>query len=214
MRKSFSVLAWKDAGGTFFPDGITRTISCNHIKEGDFGLALYGEIVPLPTTTLPVDVAGTDLQHRETSIPPGTVLLNTTQFTDSGYKQVTRIKDLDTLQITYVDTTDYATQVDTCNDCCIPGTCNIVTPSVSGTPGTTTATIVWTAPTKAPVGYEYNVVANSGTCLAPTIGIFVDVATASLTGLTANTTYCFAVRVICGTGNYSGWNYVQFTTHA
>ncbi len=212
MITSFFVLAWKDAGGTFFPDGAQRSISCNHLNEGLCGLTLDGEIVPLPTTTKLISQAGTDFQKATVAIPSGTVTINPLAFQDAGFKSVNRIKDMTTLQITYVDATDYASKVGICNDCCTPQTCISVTPSVSGSPGATTTTIIWTENARA-TGYEYVNVENPDDCEDPIVsGTFTADATVSLTGLTTDTTYCFAVRALCGAGNFSTWEFVQFTT--
>lgn len=78
--------------------------------------------------------------------------------------------------------------------------------AISGTAtGTTTATISWTAPTPAPsTGYEYVVSTTNATPAAA--GTSTSGTTASLTGLTFNTTYYVFVRSNCGAGSFSAWS--------
>ena len=78
---------------------------------------------------------------------------------------------------------------------------------------TTTASVSWTAPATAPTGYDvyYSTSATAPTSTTtPTVS--VTTTTASLTGLTAGTTYYLWVRSNCGSGVYSTWTKVTFTT--
>ena len=77
----------------------------------------------------------------------------------------------------------------------------------------TSATISWSAPAlgTTPTGYEY-VVSTSNTTPA-SAGTAVTTTTASITGLSATTTYYVFVRSYCGGSDYSAWSSsVSFTT--
>jgi len=89
--------------------------------------------------------------------------------------------------------------------------CNVPTAVTSSSITTITATISWTAPaTGSPAGYEYEVrtsgtagsgstgLVASGTTTAPTVS-------ASLSGLTASTSYSVYVRTNCYSGFNSAW---------
>jgi hypothetical protein len=88
--------------------------------------------------------------------------------------------------------------------------CNVPTAVTSSSITTTTATISWTAPSGSPSGYEYEVRTSgaagsgaagliaTGTTTAPTVS-------ASLTGLSASTSYSVYVRTNCYSGFNSSW---------
>lgn len=85
----------------------------------------------------------------------------------------------------------------------------------------TTATLSWSEPSPAPgSGYEYEIRTNgeagSGPAGLVTSGSTITgTTTASITGLTGNTTYYAYVRSNCGDGDYSTWTSVyQFVTPA
>lgn len=97
------------------------------------------------------------------------------------------------------ETEDYTFSVST------PPACAVPTALTSSAVTSATATISWTAASPAPTsGYEYFV---STSATAPTVGstptgtTAAGITTASLTGLTANTTYYFWVRSNCGGAN-------------
>lgn len=89
---------------------------------------------------------------------------------------------------------------------CVPPTVNATTSIAS-----TTATINWTAPSSAPSnGYEWEVrtsgAGGSGaTGLAASGSVGAGVVMASVTGLTANTSYTVYVRSNCGGSGFSTW---------
>ena len=80
---------------------------------------------------------------------------------------------------------------------------------ISNAVTSTTATISWTAASPAPAsGYDYFLSTSATAPLAsasPTATVAAGVLSASLTGLTANTTYYFWVRSNCSSGNYGSW---------
>lgn len=90
-----------------------------------------------------------------------------------------------------------------------PPACAVPTALTSSAITSTSATISWTAASPAPAsGYQYYY---STSATAPTAGTTpsgstaAGVTTASLTGLTANTTYYFWVRSNCGGSGTSTW---------
>jgi len=214
MRKSFTVLAWQDSAGTFFPAGAQRTISCDHINEGNYGLALNGQITKLPTSTVPIGFTGTDFQHQVASIHPGTLLSDPTAYTNSSFKVVTRVKDLSNNNVTYVDAADYLAKFGDCNKCCTPINCTPILNVRTTALGTTTATVAWDASSQATV-YEYVNVIRSGSCVTPAgTGTITTATSVSFTGLTGGSVYCFAVRQRCSATNFSAWTLFQYTTVA
>ncbi len=214
-KRSFFVLAYKDSAGFFLAAGQQRYISCNHQNEGVFYVNTVGEEVPLPQTTVP-PLSGnptTDYNSATAGVPQGNVYANSHVFGDSNYKRTYRIKDLETLVTTYVDTASYDTNVISCNLVPYPIGCAIVTNLSAGTPAATTATITWTA-NPAGTGYEW---INNTSSTAPTgDGAFTEASSQAITGLTAATTYHFWIRTICGPGSLgvSAWTSLTYTTHA
>lgn len=215
MVKSILVLAYKDTSGFFLAAGQQRRISCNHQNEGTFYINTVGEIIPLPQATQ-IPLSGestTDYNAKNVLVPQGNVYASSTQFGDSGYKTVVRIKDMESLVTTWVDSASYTTNVVKCNAVPYVIGCPAATGFSSGTPGATTATITWTAVPGA-TGYEY---INNTSSSAPVVdGTFTETTSISLTGLTAATTYHFWLRTICGGGSAGESAYVSavYTTHA
>jgi hypothetical protein len=81
---------------------------------------------------------------------------------------------------------------------CVPPT------ALAGTPTSeTTANVSWTAPLTPPsLGYEYAVTTSA---TPPVSGTLESGTTASVSGLTANTTYYLHVRSVCSIGDTSSW---------
>lgn len=214
MIKTIRVVVWKDSLSLNWPSGKYVELNCAHVSEGEWGVNMNGEIIPVATSTVPVSQPGTQFEKDTLGVPAGQAYTDTKHFTDAGFKVCVKVKDLVTNNVLFVDKTSYDAAIGTCNGCCAPGECLATTPSVGLGPTATTAKIVWDAVDRA-VGYEWVVVAESGDCVAPeTEGTFTPDTSANLTGLTAETDYCFAVRTICGAGRYSEWSFVQFTTTA
>lgn len=70
----------------------------------------------------------------------------------------------------------------------------------------TTATLTWTAPATAPSnGYQYYYSTTNTAPVASTSGTAVTSTSASITGLTSNTTYYFWVRSVCDGSDTSVW---------
>lgn len=204
FQKRFYVTVYK-ADSAFYQAGKRLGISCNFINEGNFGLNTVGEIVPLPNSTVPN--VGT------AQIPYGTVFNSPQHFADANFKAVTRIKDMDSLAVYYVDTADYGTQVLACFAVPYASSCPPASGLSAGTPTTTTATITFTG-VPSSEGVEY---INNTSSVAPTTdGTFVPVGTnsVSVTGLTAATTYHFWIRTICAGGVQAAWTSLVYTTHA
>lgn len=212
MATLIIVKAYKDDSGFFGPDGANRQISCNHEFQGIWGINTVGEIVPIPSTTVPPSVGtGTDEQQQTVLIPQGNIYTDTTYFNGTDFKTVVKVKDMENLRTTYVDKTSYDTQIIQCNTQPVPSACAIVTNLSAGTPGATTATITWDGIPSA-AGYEY---VNKTTNVAPTgEGRFESHETIALTGLTTATTYYFFIRTICGPGSngQSSWTSFSYTT--
>lgn len=204
LGKQFFVTVYK-ANSTFYQAGQKFPIYCNHQWLGNYGINTVGEIVPLPTSTVPG--IGT------AQIPHGTVFPNPQQFSDANFKAVVCIKDMITLDEYYVDAADYNTQIVNCFPVPYASSCPVASGLSAGTPGQTTATISWknVASTE---GVEY---VNNTSSSAPTgDGTFVAVGTSSvsLTGLTASTTYHFWIRTICAGGSTAAWTSITYTTTA
>lgn len=206
----FFVLTYLDNAGIYKPSGLSVAISCNHQTCGLYGINMVGEIVPLPNATVPPFVTpGTDLQHGTAMIPQGTTL-PPNYFDDANFKNVTKIKDMETLREYYVDTADYATKVIACNPIPYVTACASVTSLSAGTPGATSATITWVKVIGS-VGIEW---INKTVDVTPVLdGQFVDVNTQStlVPGLTTATNYFFFIRTICQ-GLKSSWTRVAYTT--
>ncbi|MFZ4058226.1 MAG: GEVED domain-containing protein, partial [Ferruginibacter sp.] len=74
----------------------------------------------------------------------------------------------------------------------------------------TTADLAWVAPgLGSPTGYEWAVNASA---TPPASGTLTTGTTANATGLTAGSTYYLHVRTECGTGTYSSWSTILFST--
>lgn len=112
--RTFFVTVYKD-DDAFYPAGQSRMIHCNHMREQDCGITTEGIIVPIPSATeIPGTADTTDAQVGTVMVPQSTVFDSPTQFADSSYKAVTRIKDMVTLVTSYVSTTEYETNVVAC----------------------------------------------------------------------------------------------------
>ncbi len=119
---NFPVLVWKDDTALYFPDGVSRLISCNHVNEGTFGVNIRGEVFPLPSATV-VQVASpptsppTDFNSGAAFVSAGNVYGTSTPFVagTADYKACIRIKDLTNLVTSYVDATSYNANIYKCN---------------------------------------------------------------------------------------------------
>jgi hypothetical protein len=79
--------------------------------------------------------------------------------------------------------------------------------ALSGVAGSSTADIMWQAPSAAPsAGYEYYYSTSATAPTESTPGMDAATATASLSDLTPNTDYYVWVRSDCGAGGYSFWS--------
>lgn len=116
--RTFWVTVYK-SDNAFYKDGLPRAISCNHVRELDCGINTVGLIVSLPDAT---EVPGF-IQSPPTYSPPnqgsvmiphGTIFPSPTQFPDTTFKAVTRIKTLPDNATYYVDTAEYNTNVVAC----------------------------------------------------------------------------------------------------
>lgn len=95
--------------------------------------------------------------------------------------------------------------VDLSPSCAAPGSLSAV---VTG--GGTSANLSWAAPgTGTPVGYEW---ATTTSATPPASGTAVSGTTANATGLTSGTQYYLHVRTNCGSGNFSSWATLAFST--
>ena len=94
-----------------------------------------------------------------------------------------------------------------------PPPCNEVIPEVDSVTDTTADITLVTFGGATPTGYEYVVTPSGGDpCGVPGVpGVISPSTRINLTGLSAATDYCFAVRTICGSGN-SAWTTTPFTT--
>ncbi len=215
MRTTFRALVWMDNTGFYFPDGALKIISCNNSIDGVFGINTVGEVIPARSATKTLSETGTDYQHAQVGVRAGHIYISTTEFAGTDFKAVVRVKDLKSNQTYYVDQASFNTNFATCNDCCIPVDCIAPAPAVTVGPGATTATIAWPA-VEGSVVYEYKLTATaSGACVAPVSGTTLTAAVSvALTGLTAETRYCFCVRNTCAVGRSSDYVCVIFTTTA
>jgi hypothetical protein len=212
-NKTISVLTWKDSLSLNFPSGRRVDLRCAHVKEGEWGINIKGEIIPTATATVPVSEPGTQFQKDTLGISAGKAYTDINHFTDANFKACVRVKELETNNVYYVDKTSYDAAIAGCNTCCTT-TCVAPAPEVTAGPASTTATVAWTGISNV-VGYEWVATAHVGACPDPTgDGTFTQERSVNLTGLTPITAYCFAVRSICGAGIFSDWAFVQFTTTA
>lgn len=97
-----------------------------------------------------------------------------------------------------------------------PPSCVAPTGLTAGNLTLNSATVSWTASVSAPNGgYEYEV-RSSGTVGSGATGLVTSGTTNGLSlpvsGLTANTTYTYYVRAICGSGDNSAWASATFLT--
>lgn len=112
--RTFFVTVYKD-DDAFYPAGQSRMIHCNHMREQDCGITTERLIVPIPSATeIPGTADTTDAQVGTVMVLQGTIFDSPTQFADSSYKAVTRIKDMVTLVTSYVSTSEYETNVVAC----------------------------------------------------------------------------------------------------
>lgn len=216
MRKQFFALVYRDNLGLYFPDGKQQMISCDFSYDGEWYINMNNEEYPAPAATKTLTETGTDRQHAQVPIREGAVYTSTAPYPPDTFKHVVRIKDMPSQRTFYVDFDSYNDNAVTCNDCCIPVACQVATPVVDGDPTDAEATIELTYDGPVAVGWEY-VVSESGggDCVDPTVlGTFSDSKTITVTGLDADTEYCFNVRTICGPNRYSDWTSVKFTTAA
>ena len=216
MRKQFIATIWRDNLGLYWPSGKTQIISCNFSYDGEWYINMNNEEYPAKSATKTLGEVGTDAQHAQVTVREGAVYTNPVAFPPPGFKHVVRVKDMDSQRTFYVDYDSYNSNVVTCNDCCIPVACNVVTPTVDGEPTDTGATIELAYTGPAVVGFEYVVTPSGGDdCEDPTTpGTLTTETTVTVTGLTAETEYCFCVRTVCGVERYSAWTCIQFTTAA
>lgn len=213
MPLSFFVTVYKDDNAFYGTSGASLSISCNHQVLGDYYLNTVGEEFPIPTTTVPLSEPGTDWEHGKNMASEAGVYASPNVF-NKDFIRVTRVKDLTSNVVSYVDPTSFDTNVVSCNPVENPSVCSIVTSLSAGTPGTTTATITFTAPAGPIAGYEYIV---KTTNVTPVIeGTFATGSPIALSGLTAATTYYFFIKTICGGGSTgrSAWTSFSFVTHA
>lgn len=210
------VLTWKDDSSLYFPSGVTRQISCNHVNEGNFGVSIKGEPFPIATTTIPPLPTGGNQFQSETALEQGgAVFGKVTPFstTDPAFKLCVRIKEMGSLTTLYVDAADYAAKISGCNLVDYASACGVVTNLNAGTPATTSATITWTDfPGGAAIEWINNTSSTppvvDGSLLAYGVG------TETVTGLTAATVYHFWIRTVCTGGVKGAWISLTYTTHA
>lgn len=211
-NKTIRVLIWQDLGGRYFPAGAYRDLSCTHTTDGTWGINMSGEIVPTITATVPVSQPGTNFEKDSLGIRPGKIYVNTAHFGDSSFKSTVRVKDMVNQNTYYVDLTSYNDAIDDCNECCTPTACGDPVPALVAPALSTSADIAWPA-VDGVSGYEWVNIQSDVDCEDPvTDGTFTTDVSVALTGLTADTNYCFAVRSICGGGNFSAWALLGFTT--
>jgi len=218
MRKQFLATIWRDNLGLYWPEGKLEIISCNFVNDGVWYININNEEYPAKSATktiIPLQ-PGTDTQHEQVPVREGNVYLNPVAYPGPGFKETVRVKDLDSQRTFWVDKESYDNNVVTCNDCCIPVACTSPSPAVDGEPSDTEATIEITYDGPAVVGFEYVVTPSGGDdCEDPTTpGVLSTSKTITVTGLTAETEYCFCVRTVCGVERYSDWVCIQFTTAA
>lgn len=211
--KQIRVLVYKENTTLWMPSGLTRSISCNHQYLAVEGINMAGEIVPIPTSTVPPSQSSdnTDYQTATALVQIGQVWVDTKYFGDANFKVVVKVKDMDTNIVSWVDATSYSDNIALCNFVPEPAFCPAVTGLDEGTPTDTTATISW-AGTPGAAGVEY---INNTSGTAPVIdGTYLDggATSVSLTGLTPSTEYHFWVRTVCGLGSRSAWTSLTYST--
>lgn len=90
-----------------------------------------------------------------------------------------------------------------------PAVCNVPGTPVMSAISTSVATATWTAPSPAPgSGYSWQLLQGVTVVDSGTTGSL----SVNLTGLSAETSYTFRVKAICGVGSESGYNSVNFDT--
>lgn len=113
------VLCWMDSNSVIYPSGSVKMISCNHQKEGDFGVNIKGEVFPLPNTTQipPASPPASDWQQQTAEVQAGNTYTAPYPLASdaSGFKVCTKVKDLSTMITYYLDATDYASKIPSCN---------------------------------------------------------------------------------------------------
>lgn len=123
------VLTWKDSNSNYFPNGVSRQISCNHINEGTFGVSIRGEVFPLPQTQiLPagspptysppiISPPSSDYNQETVMVLAGSITKPVYPFStaDANFKICIKLKDMTTLITYYVDATDYTNKIVGCN---------------------------------------------------------------------------------------------------
>lgn len=209
MKLQFWVKVYK-ANNAFYKDGRNVQIYCNHTPLGEYGINTVGEITPLPgASEIELGSPPSPAYVPAAGTPAGTIYPSPTQFSDSGFKAVIKIKDEVTLTEYYADAASYLQNRVNCNpasSCDAPYAFHII--SV----GSTGATISYTTSLLAQasewiVNTSLTPPSTSGTSIAG-----AGTKTAVLTGLTTGTTYRFWARVICPGGVPSEWSSVVFTT--
>ena len=181
-------------------------INCYHIHEGNWGMNLVGELVPLPFATVASPPVQTVLVEQ------GTQWDNIQAISNSNFKEVTLIKDVPAQASYYVDTASYNTNILSCNaaantNASVPITCPGVTlGSFSVDVVLLTATISYTPLPSQLVGIEYYYFEQGVEPVTPS-PIYVDGNATSfvISGLESNITYDLRVRSICARGLLSDW---------
>lgn len=115
--RTFWVTVYKQ-DSAFFPDGEYKMIHCNHTKVIECGINTVGEIVAVPTTAnseIPGTSGSTDFETQTAMVPQATISASPTQFSDSGFKAVTEIKDNVTQVTSWVATAQYNANIVACN---------------------------------------------------------------------------------------------------
>lgn len=213
--KKIPVLVYKEDSQLWLPSGTTRWISCDHIDLGVWGINMSGEIVPVPTTTVPPSESSDNNSYETATVlvQVGRVWVSQSYFSGNTFKVVVKVKDMTTNIVSFVDAMSYNSNIATCNFVPTVSTCNEPTGLVTSAITSSGATVSWTA-APGTVGIEY---VNNTSATPPTgSGTFQDISDAnvSLTGLTADTQYHFWIRTICGPGIQSDWTSVIYTTLA
>lgn len=211
--KKIAVLVYKEDSQLWLPSGTTRWISCNHTDLGVWGINMAGEIIPVPTTTVPPSesVDNTSYETATVLVQVGRVWVSQSYFNDSNFKVVVKVKDMTTNIVSFVNAESYNDNIALCNFVPSPSSCSIPTDIASSAITSTGATLTWT-PMPGSVGIEY---VNNTSATPPTgSGTYQDVSdvNVSLTGLIAATQYHFWIRSICGAGSQSAWTSEIYTT--
>lgn len=209
MNRQFFCRAYKAEGVYYGTAGQNVFINCDHLIEGVFGMNRLGQEVPLPGASFPT-VDPPDVAVPAVIVPPVTEFPNDNQ-PNLDLLSVTKVKDMVTGAVYWVDTTDYNSKKIQCNPVARATSCPDVSSLSAGTPGATTATITWNE-VPGLAGIEW---VNGTSPTAPAgDGQFLvaGVKTIALTGLTTATTYHFWIRTICAGGVRNSWQQLTYTT--